>query len=126
MNGNFSIIPVHQSAALIVLFSIKGSLQVIIVPSVMSALSKHKSDIHFHEMKRDVFERNFLLHTMQVPLDASCQDILKHIFTVHLEKIYLFPTLAALAALQTPRTRTGTAAIPQGKVLHFLSVAQQT
>lgn len=50
----------NQSAAWIVLFSIKGSLPVIIGSSVMSVLSKHKSDIHFHEMKRDVFERNFL------------------------------------------------------------------
>lgn len=42
------------------------------------------------------------------------------------EKTYLFLTLAALAALQTPRTRTGTAAAPQGTVLHFLGPAQQT
>lgn len=63
---------------------------------------------------------------MQVALDVSCQDLLMHICTVHLKKSYLFPTLAALAALQTPRTRTGTAAIPQGTVFHFLGLAQQT
>lgn len=62
---------------------------------------------------------------MQMPLDVTCQDLLMHICTVHLKKSYLFPTLAALAALQTPETGTGTAAIPQGAVFHFLGLAQQ-
>lgn len=63
---------------------------------------------------------------MQVALDVSCQDLLKNICTIYWKKSYLFSTLAALAALQTPRTRTDTAAIPQGTVFHFLGLAQQT
>lgn len=91
MNGNFSIILVHQSAALIVLFQIKESLEVIIASSVTSALSKHNSDIHFHQLKRDVvFERDFLYNASSTGCFMSgyiktylCSTLGKKIYFLH-------------------------------------------
>lgn len=70
---------------------------------------------------------------MQVPLDVSRQDMLRHICTVHLKKtskkVTHFLHCLLCAVLQTPRTKTGIPAIllrVQGTVLHFLGLAHQT